>query len=131
MGFDTIEINLVVRLGLFYNFIDYVPRKPETFIGHILYRIELLSTFPICHKLLRYWYTVGRNIQTPFLLKPFVPDNYCLCCDYILHHLRGWFRTKNVPNCGKSSKRVEGVSDKIKKVYISNVDSLWLRGGGV
>ena len=42
--------------------------------------------------------------------------------------LRGAIETKNVANCGKSP-RGGGVSAKIKIVYISNVDSLWLRGG--
>ena len=43
----------------------------------------------------------------------------------LLCFLRGGIKTKNVPNCGKSPKGGR-VSAKIKKVYISNVDSLWL-----
>ena len=36
--------------------------------------------------------------------------------------VRGAIQTKNVPNCGKSPKGGEGISAKIKIVYISNVD---------
>ena len=45
--------------------------------------------------------------------------------------LRGRFKIKNTIICGKSPKGGGGVRAKIKKVYISNVDSLWLRGGGL
>ena len=43
--------------------------------------------------------------------------------------IREAFQTKNVPNCGKSPKGGGGVGAKIKIIYISNVDSLWLREG--
>ena len=38
--------------------------------------------------------------------------------------LRGRFKIKNTIICGKSPKGGGGVRAKIKKVYISNVDSL-------
>ena len=42
---------------------------------------------------------------------------------------KGRVQNKKCPKLWKKSKR-GGVSAKIKKVYISNVDSLWLRVGG-
>ena len=40
------------------------------------------------------------------------------------NYIRGGFKIKNTIICGKSPKGGGGVRAKIKKVYISNVDSL-------